>query len=106
MQAGARYEGGYSAGHTTIAALWSVLLALPVYEKRAFLQFCTGCDRAPVAGLGALRLLLQRAGPDSEKLPTAHTCFNTLLLPEYSSRAKLQRKLMTAIQNAQGFGLQ
>uniref|UniRef100_A0A383VIU1 HECT-type E3 ubiquitin transferase n=1 Tax=Tetradesmus obliquus TaxID=3088 RepID=A0A383VIU1_TETOB len=106
MQAGARYEGGYSAGHPTIAALWSVLLALPVDEKRAFLQFCTGCDRAPVAGLGALRLLVQRAGPDSEKLPTAHTCFNTLLLPEYSSRAQLQRKLMTAIQNAQGFGLQ
>ncbi|WIA34826.1 hypothetical protein OEZ86_013124 [Tetradesmus obliquus] len=106
LQAGARYEGGYSAGHTTIAALWSVLLALPVDEQRAFLQFCTGCDRAPVAGLGALRLLVQRAGPDSEKLPTAHTCFNTLLLPEYCSRAKLQRKLMTAIQNAQGFGLQ
>ncbi|WIA14643.1 hypothetical protein OEZ85_003147 [Tetradesmus obliquus] len=106
LQAGARYEGGYSAGHTTIAALWSVLLALPVDEKRAFLQFCTGCDRAPVAGLGALRLLVQRAGPDSEKLPTAHTCFNTLLLPEYCSRAKLQRKLMTAIQNSQGFGLQ
>jgi hypothetical protein len=50
--------------------------------------------------------LVQRAGPDAEKLPTAHTCFNTLLLPEYSSRDKLQRKLMTAIQNAQGFGLQ
>jgi hypothetical protein len=53
-----------------------------------------------------LLLSVQRAGPDTEKLPTAHTCFNTLLLPEYSSRDKLQRKLMTAIQNAQGFGLQ
>jgi hypothetical protein len=31
---------------------------------------------------------------------------HTLLLPEYISRDKLQRKLMTAIQNAQGFGLQ
>jgi hypothetical protein len=49
---------------------------------------------------------LQRAGPDSEKLPTAHTCFNALLLPEYGSRGKLRAKLMTAIQNAQGFGLQ
>jgi hypothetical protein len=36
-----------------------VLLALPIDEKRAFLQFCTGCDRAAVAGLGALRLSVQ-----------------------------------------------
>lgn len=49
---------------------------------------------------------LQRAGPDSDKLPTAHTCFNALLLPEYGSRDKLRSKLLTAIQNAQGFGLQ
>jgi hypothetical protein len=46
----------------------SVLLALPVDEKRAFLQFCTGCDRAPVAGLGALRLLVQ----------VRHTCTSFL----------------------------
>lgn len=49
---------------------------------------------------------MQRAGPDSDKLPTAHTCFNALLLPEYGSRDKLRSKLLTAIQNAQGFGLQ
>jgi hypothetical protein len=63
----------------------------------------------PLLLLLVLLLLLhlpQRAGPDSEKLPIAHTCFNALLLPEYGSRAKLRAKLMTAIQNAQGFGLQ
>lgn len=41
------------------AAGRSVLLALPTDEKRAFLQFCTGCDRAPVAGLAALKLVVQ-----------------------------------------------
>ncbi len=40
-------------------SLRSVLLALPIDEKRQFLQFCTGCDRAPVAGLAALKLLIQ-----------------------------------------------
>lgn len=44
-------------------------------------QFTTGSDRAPVGGLGRLPLLIQRAGPDTEHLPTAHTCFNALLLP-------------------------
>lgn len=44
-------------------------------------QFTTGSDRAPVGGLGRLPLLIQRSGPDTEHLPTSHTCFNALLLP-------------------------
>lgn len=31
----------------------------------SFLTFTTGCDRAPVGGLGKLPLLIQRAGPDT-----------------------------------------
>ena len=63
--------------------------------------------RAPVGGLQELQLLIQRAGPDSDRLPTAHTCFNALLMPDYASEAKLQRLLVTAIEEgSQGFGLQ
>ncbi|GLC43977.1 hypothetical protein PLESTM_001541700 [Pleodorina starrii] len=47
----------------------------------------------------------QRKYPDTERLPTAHTCFFSLLLPEYGSRPKMRTKLLTAIDNAQGFGL-
>jgi ubiquitin-protein ligase E3 A len=75
-------------------------------EKKRFLKFFTGSDRSPIGGLGTLRCLIQRAGPDSDRLPTSHTCFNTLLLPEYTTRAKLARLLRTAINNAEGFGLQ
>ncbi len=53
-----------------------------------------------------MELVIQRSGPDTESLPTAHTCFNYLLLPEYKDADKLRRKLMTAINNAEGFGLQ
>lgn len=49
---------------------------------------------------------VQRDGPDSPKLPTSHTCFNTLLLPEYASKPKLLQLLRTAIHNSEGFGLQ
>ena len=59
-----------------------------------------------MGGLGNLELVIQRSGPDTEALPTSHTCFNYLLLPEYSDDAKLHRKLLTAINNAEGFGLQ
>ena len=62
--------------------------------------------RAPVGGLQELGLLVQRSGPDTDRLPTSHTCFNVLLLPEYSSEAKLRTRLTTAIENAEGFGLQ
>ena len=34
-----------------------------------------------------------------------HTCFNTLLLPEYSAEAVLRERLALALANAQGFGL-
>ena len=40
------------------------------------------------------------------QLPTASTCFSVLLLPEYSSKEKLQKKLQIALKNATGFGLQ
>jgi len=51
-------------------------------------------------------LQVQRSGPDSDRLPTAHTCFNILLMPEYGSRGKLRERLEIAVENAEGFGLQ
>jgi hypothetical protein len=69
------------------------------------LKFLTGTDRVPLQGLAALRMTVQRNGPDSDRLPTASTCYTYLLLPEYSSKEKLRNKLLTAISNYQGFGL-
>jgi hypothetical protein len=77
-----------------------------ISDKRALLLFATGCDRAPVGGLGKLQFVLQRAGPDAMDLPTSHTCFNMLSMPAYQSRAKLRDRLTIAIHNATGFGLQ
>ncbi len=46
-----------------------------------------------------------RMGGDPDRLPTAHTCFNHLLLPSYSSREALHQRLEMALENAEGFGL-
>lgn len=35
----------------------------------------------------------------------AHTCYNVLLLPEYSSQEKLKERLMKAIDYSKGFGM-
>lgn len=43
--------------------------------------------------------------PPPRRLPTSHTCFNVLLLPEYSSKEKLKERLLKAITYAKGFGM-
>ena len=101
-----KYDGGFSATHPAVVAFWSVVEAMDTEERRRLLFFTTGCDRAPVGGLGNLPFVVQRSGPDTSHLPTAHTCFNVLLLPEYASREKLRERLGVALANARGFGLQ
>lgn len=100
------YEGGYTAEHPAVKQFWALLHSLSLEEKKRFLMFVTGSDRAPMGGLGQLRMLIQRASGDTDRLPTSHTCFNVLLLPEYVSEDKMRRMVLTAIDNAQGFGLQ
>jgi alpha-tubulin suppressor-like RCC1 family protein len=107
LEAAARYAGGWDATHPTVRAFWSVVhTQLDLAEQKALLRFVTGSDRAPIGGLGALSVLVTREGPDSQRLPTASTCFNALRLPEYGSRGKLANQLRIAITNAaEGFGL-
>ncbi|CDF41148.1 unnamed protein product [Chondrus crispus] len=100
----AKYEG-YQRDEAVMQHLWQVLGEYDVELKRLFLGFVTGTDRAPIGGLGKLVLIIQRAGGDSNRLPTSHTCFNVLLLPHYATRAKLRDRLSTAIRNSKGFGL-
>ena len=68
------------------------------------MKFLTGSDRAPLKGLGELKMAVSRYG-DGEHLPAAHTCFNHLLLPDYKNYEKLKAKLLQAIQHSEGFGL-
>jgi len=50
-------------------------------------------------------MVIARNGPDCDRLPTSHTCFNVLLLPEYSSKEKLEERLLKAINYSKGFGM-
>ncbi len=46
---------------------------------------------------GVQRFSIHRCG-GQDRLPAAHTCFNQLDLPEYSSMKTLQEKLLVAIR--------
>ncbi|CAB1107056.1 unnamed protein product [Ectocarpus sp. CCAP 1310/34] len=107
------YDGGYGEDHRTIRAFWRAVGEMPAEEQRRLLMFVTGSKKAPLGGLGKLTFkvtpddlrVIQRAGPDTDHLPTAHTCFNTLMLPEYSGEEKLTRLLKRAVTECEGFGL-
>ncbi|KAF4531751.1 hypothetical protein B566_EDAN014491 [Ephemera danica] len=105
LEEATEYDGGYSAESQLIRYFWDIVHKMPLESKRKLLQFATGSDRVPVGGLSKLKLIIARNGPDSDRLPTAHTCFNVLLLPEYESREKLNDRLMKAINYSKGFGM-
>lgn len=104
LEAVTQYEG-YTADHRCVRDFWEVVHEMDKDAQHKLLTFATGCARAPIGGLRHLPFRIQRMGPDSDSLPTAHTCFNTLLLPEYSSREKLRDRVLTAINECEGFGL-
>jgi hypothetical protein len=58
----------------------------------------------PIEGLKSLNFVIQKHA-NTGNLPTAHTCFNVLLLPEYETKAKLQKNIEFILKNNQGFGL-
>ncbi|XP_064481318.1 ubiquitin-protein ligase E3A-like [Ornithodoros turicata] len=105
LEESTEYDGGYMASTPIIRHFWELVHEFSIEQKRKLLQFATGSDRVPVGGLSKLRLVIARHGPDSDRLPTAHTCFNVLLLPEYSSKEKLQERLLKAICYSKGFGM-
>ena len=76
---------------------------LQVDLQKRFLFFCTGSDRVPIKGLGNLNFVISRNGTDESRLPSAHTCFNHLLLPEYRQKERLKTQLLKAINDTEGF---
>jgi ubiquitin-protein ligase E3 A len=96
---------GYTTTSSVVRWFWQIVHEkLNETERRQLLQFITGSDRVPVGGLGKMKLFITRQGPDTDKLPCAQTCFNVLLLPEYSTRERLEERLRLAISYAKGFG--
>ena len=69
-----------------IAWFWEVAHGFTDGQKKQLLAFVTGSDRVPLRGLAALEppFVISRNGGASNRLPTAHTCFNHLLLPAYA----------------------
>ena len=106
LRRAARYVG-WDATHRTVRDFWAVVRRYDAPMRRRLLEFVTASDRVPVGGVRNVQFVVQRNGDepgDRGHLPTAYTCYGTLLLPEYRDREVLRERLAMALENAQGFG--
>ncbi|KAH0792141.1 putative E3 ubiquitin-protein ligase HERC4 isoform X1 [Histomonas meleagridis] len=102
LQKATRYEG-YTAQSETVQTFWKIVhMRLTDSEKKKLLYFVTSSPRAPINGLGSIPFVIARDG-NSEHIPTSHTCFFMLVLPDDPNEESLYRKLKIAIDNAEGF---
>lgn len=84
---------------------WDFFASASSKDQRKILSFITGSDRIPAMGAANLMIRLVCLGEDSERFPTARTCFNLMALYRYKSREKLEEKLWRAVVDSEGFGL-
>lgn len=101
MRAHAAVEGADSAAaRRAVAWLWDALQTFCDTERRMFLLFVTGSLAPPQGGFARLRPpLTVRCAPamTPNDLPRAHTCFNRLDLPLYTTQGQLFAKLLMAV---------
>ena len=91
---------------------WDLIDQVPNKERQLLLMFVTGLAVPPLGGFAQLKsngepmlfTIMLLPETTDELLPTAATCFNMLRLPNYSGKAVMQQKLLTAIRfGSQGF---
>lgn len=99
--------GGFHDNDPTIELFWSVLYEFSVFERQTFLKFVTSVSRPPLLGFKDLKPLfcIRDGGDDTNRLPTASTCINLLILPRYNDKATMKSKLLYAINFCAGFDL-
>uniref|UniRef100_A0A670YEI1 E3 ubiquitin-protein ligase HUWE1 n=1 Tax=Pseudonaja textilis TaxID=8673 RepID=A0A670YEI1_PSETE len=103
----------YQANSIQIQWFWRALRSFDQADRAKFLQFVTGTSKVPLQGFAALegmngiqKFQIHRDDRSTDRLPSAHTCFNQLDLPAYESYEKLRHMLLLAIQEcSEGFGL-
>jgi len=87
--------------------LVNVLADLNADERKAFLQFTTGCGSLPPGGLANLHprlTVVRKVDGDNSSFPSVNTCVHYLKLPEYTSEEILRERLLTATKE-KGFHL-
>ncbi|KAL8948008.1 MAG: hypothetical protein Q9222_005767 [Ikaeria aurantiellina] len=94
----------YSASSSQIQWFWRAVRSFDKEEQAKLLQFVTGTSKVPLNGFGQLegmngfsRFNIHRDYGNKDRLPSSHTCFNQLDLPEYDTYEQLRQQVYTAM---------
>jgi len=102
-------SGGSTKKETcTVSYFWNILKNMTLIEKRKVLRFITGTTRVPLDGFDPCLQICKatRENDEQHALPTAHTCFNQLVLPSYSTMELTKEKLLYALNESDNtFGM-
>ncbi|XP_023163866.1 apoptosis-resistant E3 ubiquitin protein ligase 1 isoform X4 [Drosophila hydei] len=100
-------NGNSAEFRRVLAWFWAGVSNFSQTEMARLLQFTTGCSQLPPGGFQELNPQFQiTAAPTFGNLPTAHTCFNQLCLPDYESYEQFEKSLLLAIsEGSEGFGM-
>ncbi|KAK5815411.1 hypothetical protein F5H01DRAFT_279335, partial [Linnemannia elongata] len=99
----AEYQN-YSQASPQIQYFWRAVRSFDQTERAKLLQFVTGTSKVPLGGFsqlqgisGVQKFQIHKDFSSTKRLPSAHTCFNQLDLPEYETYDELRQQLLTAI---------
>jgi hypothetical protein len=89
---------GYTPYSPVVRAFWKSMEMMSPEERSNFVRFVWGRSRLPLTGQPWPQTFkIQRCSGGDAMLPTTHTCFFSIELPEYSSEAVCHQRLLTAI---------
>jgi len=102
-----QYENGYTKDSRPVVWFWDCVRSMGDAARASLLSFATGSSQVPSGGFRFLQpelFTIQRVAV-TDRYPEAHTCANTLDLPEYTSQEELASRLQFAInETGDGFG--
>ncbi|KAF2428697.1 hypothetical protein EJ08DRAFT_315920 [Tothia fuscella] len=94
----------YQASSPQIQWFWRAVRSFDKEERAKLLQFVTGTSKVPLNGFkelegmnGFSRFNIHRDYGNKDRLPSSHTCFNQLDLPEYETYEDLRKSILTAV---------
>jgi hypothetical protein len=107
LRANTEYSNGANESDPHITYFWEVLTEMTPKERQLFLKFVWGRSRLPASKTFThmkITKLVPR-GPVDSYLPVTHTCFFTIDLPPYNSKAVMKDKLLYAITHCTAIDL-
>lgn len=111
LKANVEYTG-YTASSPQVNWFWRCVGKMDQEDLARLVMFVTGTSKVPLEGFsmlqgmnGVQKFQIHRVSGNTLRLPSAHTCFNQLDLPEYSSAEVLSDQLLRAVRECSvGFG--